>query len=100
MLLLGKTKEGTYYAMMEEDDQLSRELNRIKTAWPDQSVWFKFDPKGLLEFKVMFCGEKKFGCHRPEKLQKKPGACSPKQIRDCLGSSGMHPCAPKRSEKK
>jgi len=32
MLLLGEIKEGVYFGMREEDDKLSKEVNRIKMA--------------------------------------------------------------------
>jgi len=41
----------------------------------------------------MFCDDKK-KCQHPEKLgDKKPGGCSPEQIKECHGDEKKHPCA-------
>ena len=32
------------------------------------------------------------GCQHPEKLEGKPGDCSPEQIRECHGDVDGHPC--------
>jgi hypothetical protein len=33
------------------------------------------------------------GCQKPEKLEGKPGECSPEQIKECHGDVEEHPCA-------
>ncbi len=42
----------------------------------------------------------KSGCQFPDKLKGKPIDCTPKQIKECHGSIGKHPCVPKKSKKK
>jgi len=32
-------------------------------------------------------------CEHPEKLEGKPGECSPEQIKECHGESEEHPCS-------
>jgi len=36
--------------------------------------------------------EDKKGCEHPERLQGKPGECSPEQIRECHGDAKEHSC--------
>jgi len=38
------------------------------------------------------------GCQKPDKLQGKPGECSPEQIRECHGTDWEHPCVQDESE--
>jgi hypothetical protein len=49
----------------------------------------------------MCCNEKEACCQNPEKLKgRKPGECSPKQIKECHGDSKAHPCEQKKRESK
>jgi len=48
----------------------------------------------------MCCAAEKSGCQRPAELKGKPDECTPKQIKECHGATGDHPCIPKKKEKK
>jgi hypothetical protein len=39
-------------------------------------------------------------CEHPEKLQGKPGDCTPEQIRECHGENADHLCVKAETEKK
>jgi|GEM_PF-649266 len=40
------------------------------------------------------CGENE-NCQCPEELKKRPGDCTPEQIRKCHGTKRKHPCEQK-----
>ncbi len=46
------------------------------------------------------CRTTKQGCQKPEKLEGKPGECSPEQVKRCHGDVSEHPCAPKKGTAK
>jgi hypothetical protein len=48
------------------------------------------------EVKQMSKSERNEGCEHPEKLQGKPGECSPEQIKECHGQVAEHPCVRKK----
>jgi hypothetical protein len=37
----------------------------------------------------------KENCQHPEKLNGKPGECTPEQIKECHGDAAHHPCGEK-----
>jgi len=39
------------------------------------------------------------GCQKPDRLEGKPQACSPKQIKECHGNVKDHPCVVKPKKK-
>lgn len=48
----------------------------------------------------MAANKAKCCCQVPEKLKRNPENCSPQRIRACHGTSGNHPCVPKKTSKK
>jgi hypothetical protein len=50
---------------------------------------------------IMCCDKKEMHCEHPEKLKgKKPGECTPKQVKECHGEARPHPCKGEKGKDK
>lgn len=91
----------THYAVNKESIRtLAAQLvEMIDNAPPMGLICIKTVPEETAQKKKevmeMCCND---CCQQPDKLKGKPQECTPEQIRECHGDSGIHPCNDEKKE--
>ena len=91
----------THYSVNKESIRslASQLVEMIDHAPPRGLICIKSLPEEKIkkkkEVRKMCCND---CCQQPEKLKGAPQECSPEQIRECHGDSGIHPCVDKKEK--